>query len=1439
MKSKVRRILLCVFFALFIVTLFTASFTLGRYSSVENSEGDYSGDIEYVVSDQVVIYTVEDFYTAIKNGYSNIKIADSVQDPFIISGTVSEVRTDLTIDLNGHQIQRNSRLPLLQVVQNVYLTILDSKSGGSLYNPVGSVLQVSGGTLTIAAGAYESGPRGENSRHAQGDEAISNSYNEYTYVDTDGTIKTHVDAYISQSADLEVTTNNEAQTKLNEETVPIIIPSVDVGQEHVTVNGNMYFSTTGYSQNLDLIPEDTYLYFTIDSDTVDNTTLLSKDGGADYFYSYYLTRNADGNYSYNNNSSTDENAVKVTVFIYNDVKDYITDDRSDHVRTSFAAIEIESGNLYARNGDYYSYFGVNNTYCVDSEGGYMSVTQGDFYAYKNGVCVTCSTETATGEMLNISNGSFYSELGDTVRVTNGNLVIGSADFTKDVGNASANSFGDNGNVIDISGGTLTINTRAGFDVSGSGVRGIYSHDGDNTSVRVANATFNFNTNGDSLYNAGIFARAGSVSCESKTTINFSSGNGLKAQHVCGIYSAGGTIECGIPQTHLEETGLTINIATSGSCENSYGIYANGGDTITHDTTNITIGNTGSVVTSSQGIHAENGEVNLGKLYSEGSVNSRTGDTTITVNGSVSNDENVTSSAHNFGIQTVGGHINTYGTTSVTVYGTNSTGVYATVPNTTSTSSINISGSQFNCYVYDMPTTLPDGYTHTISSTAVSTEGGQINFNVANADITSDGFGITASNTIYVDTNDDNVADAPRPVESSDTYNPGLVQLTASTTATTVGLTSNNSTAIYIYGGELLVNSGITLNVKSTIRPYGWASRNNTVSTTNGIYIVGGSFTSHGAVNITNEVTGTWQYGDNRDDNMFSAGGIANTNVSNFNGIFIDGGSFESSDAENSTAKASLGLNNSISATYQIWEERHWSWEVGWVPEGYSSVDTWYSFNNSSYSGIYVNGGSFIATGTGQITVGEGNNALTTTGLYVSHQGVENDDVGEGTNARINKSALINNNDGEDYYDSTNAYYQFVIKSYAVRVEGIITGYDENNDPIYSSDVTITKGNIVNQVTGSDGNQVGGGGGIYVSNGEVELGQVGAPTDNDLFITTTGTDAFDEYYRVANASRNWTARMPITGGHAVQVASGELTINSGTYTSALGNGILLTDGNVYVHGGTIVGGDHTYKSAMAGDPPCGAAASYCLKVCGGTIEIDGGTFGSPKTVTATDDLVSSSGAFIMGISADNRGTANISKGTFNVGGQAAFAVYQYATATFDSVSTTNPNDDIYVRGLAAGLTVESTNNSDRNIEVTIRDGEFRGFRNDGGDGIWFGNRHATLNIYGGEFVGETRNGRSGLYINCSTDDIQNINIYGGTFRCEGNNNSGIKVDDGASGMTVQSIIGAINDIRDVTNYTFYNNAGSEFTVNGNSTIIQNQFAGAVMSYIRIVQNSTTN
>lgn len=1380
-----------MFFALFIVTLFTASFSLGRYSSVQSSESNYDDDFEYTLYDSIVVNTIDEFFAAISNGYNYIIIGDAIKDPLIIAGSMSDIRDDLIIDLNGHEIQRNSRDPLLNVTTGFALTIIDSEGTGSMYNPVGSVIQVSGGTLTVQNGIFESGPRSDDSRDAKrhnnpnADDYVNvNDYNEYVKDTPDGD-----ELYSTPGGGSISATNGTAQGTVysnpiiygenggvnspgsadnygNGQTakLPIITPKTvirypDAEDDNKTViSGSMYFDSGTWDTNkaspwYPYITNDTYLYYTYEAENMQFSEAADKST-ANYYYQY-----------------EDENLDTITVYVYNDVKKYANngyypvDSSSDN--TGFGAVKMQEGNLYVRGGTYYSYFGEENTYCVESTGGLMSVNPTgtnaiNFYAYQNGVCVECTVDKPTeNEMLNISNGNFYSELGDTVRVENGNLVIGTADFTKDV---SANMpeiptmaeleqltdkertekltelYSYNNSVVNISGGTLNINTRATFNVYGSGVTGIRASSqaaSSKATVNTNNATFNFygagNSKLDASFTRGVYTDGGSVTFDGTTNINLAqisvdgqsltsrynvgvlagsggsvtlngntdiviNGNDNPSGGNYGIYSTGGTITCG---QNGSSSLTTIKIAENSVSTGNYGIYSGGGSITTYGTTQIALGNTTYRSTQNYGIYSSGGTVTLG------AENSQADKATITVNGD-------SSSSSNFGIQTIGGHIYTYGTTSVTVYGTNSTGVYATVPDTTSTSSINISGTKFECYIH------MGG--NEISSTAVSTEGGQINFEVANADITSDGFGITASNTIYVDTNDDNVADTARPVASSESYNPGLVQLTApenTTTTPTVGLTSNNGTAIYIYGGELLVNSGITLNVNSTIRPYGWASRNNTVSTTNGIYIVDGSFTSHGTVNITNEVTGTWQYGDNRDDNMFSAGGIANTNVSNFNGIFIDGGSFESSDAENSTAKASLGLNNSISATYQIWEEGHWSWEVGWVPEGYSSVDTWYSFNNSSYSGIYVNGGSFTATGTGQITVG----ADRVTGLYVSHQGVQNDDVGEGNNENTT---------------ADNAYYAFNIKSYAVRVEA-----DETNTA-NPAQVTITKGTIINQTIDEQGNQItgSGGGGIAVQGGTVKLGVENSKAQ-DVTISTTGTSQYDAFYKVPNAADNWSAKMPQSGGHAVSVSNGSLYIYSGRYTSALGNGIIVAGGDVEIRGGKFEGAD--IGVSQNNEAIAGAAASYAFKMVGaGLVKIYDGLFGY-----STDDLKEEnfnptdlagftnkgSGAFVMGTSSakDDLAEVYMYGGTINVAGATGFAVYRYADVTFGELKDNAPTQGPEIFAESTAITLELCGNSDSS--VTIYSGTFKGLNTSGGkNAIWWGESGTDLLIYSGTFTG---------------------------------------------------------------------------------------------------------
>ena len=346
MKAKTRRALLYIFMSLFILTMFTASLTLGRYSAELESDGDYQGDYEYILTDTLVVNSVDEFFDAIENGYSNIQIGDDVDNPLIIAGDINDVRTDLTIDLNGHEVQRNNRDPLLNVDDGITLTIIDSKGGGSLYNPVGSVLRVGDeGTITVAAGIFESGPRSSNARNGE------NSYDEY-YNSTNSS--TGAGASIDSNNTLSVQyygrTGNEQDGysyqltgENGKATLPIIIPNVKSTKTETewchTVNGNMFFSSAiGDNYNSTIMQGDTYLYFTVEGDSVQNTAIAASNTSANYYYQYYVQlNNKNSGYAsytyagapvYNNdgnitNRPTGEDIYLATVYVYNDVKEII------------------------------------------------------------------------------------------------------------------------------------------------------------------------------------------------------------------------------------------------------------------------------------------------------------------------------------------------------------------------------------------------------------------------------------------------------------------------------------------------------------------------------------------------------------------------------------------------------------------------------------------------------------------------------------------------------------------------------------------------------------------------------------------------------------------------------------------------------------------------------------------------------------------------------------------------------------------------------------------------------------------------------------------------------------------------------------------------------------------------------------------------------------
>lgn len=621
-----RNAALCALISLLIVTLMSVSLTQGRYSKELTSGSEYSGSLEYIVSEQVEINSVDEFFSAIENGYSNIKVSDDVDNPLIITGSVSDVNSDLTIDLNGHELQRNNREPMLNVTEGVRLTIIDTseKQTGSFYNPVGSVLRISGGTLTVAAGLFESGPRdGEN---LAGGSSVYSS--EYAYQD-DGVWRNEAGAKINGTASVAYYEKNGGGYTERQENMPVIIPAVtnvgsappDGGTPQHSVNGNFYFDADASSI---WISKDAYLYFTVADDSVSNSLIAADNGSADFYYTYTLYRSFDDSgVVYSAAESIRAEEIEVTVYGYKGVMS------AAQRAATYAAIQMNSGNLYVRGGDYVSYFGNDSTYCVYATGGYMAVENGvgSFQAHGAGKCVSISYGSVSeDEYLRVASGDFYSQMGDTIAVSGGLMrVSGDVSFTKKI-TAEFASSQDNGSAISMTGGELYVSSTSSaigfnltgnymngisvsggtlsvtgskqnpikFDINGSDVRGISSEvsDGAAGSVTVSDAVFNISKSGDDsngIY--GIYSGGGTITA---TNCLFD----MVGSYARGIYSAGGTVSCG-GSTEIDVNGTY-----------SAGILAYGGNISVDGEYNSTIVGMTDNLLSSAAISSEGGDISI-------------------------------------------------------------------------------------------------------------------------------------------------------------------------------------------------------------------------------------------------------------------------------------------------------------------------------------------------------------------------------------------------------------------------------------------------------------------------------------------------------------------------------------------------------------------------------------------------------------------------------------------------------------------------------------------------------------------------------------------------------------------------------------------------------------------------------------------------------------
>ena len=1357
------------FLALLLVlcTLLGVLFTQARYVEEAVSGSDiYDGDMEYIVAEQVEVESVEELIAAIENGYSNIKIADSVDNPLIITSGVTDVGTDLILDLNGHEIQRNNRDPMLNIENGVRLTIIDTSSQqeGSFYNPVGSVLQIGGGTLTVSAGAFISGPKKSEYAHEEG----SGGWTAGSEVQSDdglfalggegGTIDgktTDVTLYVENGG---IYTGSEGSVSM-----PVITPfvrqaSYAVGEEEQTywfVNGNMYFD--GDAENSlfgtdygGVIMGDTYLYHVLDDSSVTGTQ-IAVNGAADFYYTYNVERTEDENgeprYTHTLDEADGERVFAVTVYGYHRVK------ASADAAASYATVKMLAGNMYVRGGSYTTNFGKATAYGVYASGGYMSVEAGSFEAIEGGVCIECAyTANSDEEYLRVADGSFRSDNGDTIRVSGGRMVVTGGAFYKDDSDSSvpsdqqvpaAGEPGYLGAIIRVTGGSLTATGSLRpltFGLTGSSQYGVYAENG---TVTLTNAALTFAEGAGSAasYNTGVYATGAESSVtltDTQITVPGINGRGNYGVDAAANIALAGS--CSVAVQGSESGGL---LAQGGNIS-----YEGGGETLTVSLEMKMNGNDASVLDSTA-VAALNGGITLA-----GRVNVTTNGIGVAV---WSKGEG--SAANSFTLKSGALTINSARSTALYVSGGNVTFGEGTEVAITSESDndcrLTNGNALFNGVFVQGGTLIADGtfnVTHTGAGAAVCVDGGNATF-AQGAEVTknavTDGYPTIAA---YYD----GVRVMNGSLEVGDEF-----------TVWHHGV----GAAVYVDKGTAQEAEGAftaKFGGNTTIYKYGADSyENNPVGALqDGVHIADGTMTVSGSFTVDHSGAGAAVYAKG----TVTLGGTATitknafTYSSSLSGVRYDG----------VYVAGDLTVNGSGTAENPDLTVTHTGIGAAvYVADGTLTLNGFAEITNDMTGVSYIEGADVSYDG---VYVG-GTLDASKAVFNVTHTGVAND------NQYVYDSSVTDGNGG----NGASLYLTFDIKSFAVRVES-----PENT----SSGVTIVSGTITNTV----------GGGLYVGGGKVTLGD---EKGNGPTIQTSGTETYNEYKAkvfveggwfeedrweeetlshipFTGADETWNYKISKTGGHAVQVEAGEteteLIVRAGSYSAAMGNGILVSGGTVTIDGGEFSGAD-SYRATNGNLMP-GAAASYAFKMYGGEVTVNGGTFESEG-----------SGAFIMGTAADAVAKAKILNGTFTASGTSALSVYRYATV---DLGEQGGSGSITMSGNSNAISIENTGNIS-GTTVNIHYGNYSG----GQDGIWYGEGESSIHIAGGTFAATDR---SGLYF-AEVPNGKSVQLSGGVFSSErsadhrGNDtllgNNRYWYNGGAiSAATTTNSLGSVNGVLDI-------------------------------------------
>ena len=609
--------------------------TLSKY--VGNTDAKYNGetDLNYSVNSVFVVTSQDELFAAINQGYTYVQLSKEIENPLIITQSSTNLEADLILDLNGIEIQRNGPEPILNIGPGVKLTVTDSSSEqtGGLYNPVGSVFNITGGTLSVVTGNFESGPRYS--------EYLS--YNHDILSATETTERTVVEN-APQLANLVINTkvgDTVVSTEYNGRLMPII-RSYPISTGEITyTHGNLYCDKSVYLKsdssivfnaskpgslgaNEFFIPKDTYLYYR--SDEISSAgSELNDPTDASWYYTYYV--HAD-TYEYESADLpldyTTEKYVMITVYAYENTVDSAAQvmDPSHY----YAAIQMQKGLLEVQTGGFYSYFGLPSTACVNASGGTIKIGQGVFSSrvpdaensdsiiikgddmaafgasyftsFKwNDAGFGAGSQAGMGKgycilnhgdaVLDVVSGDFYSSNNNILSMQNGNLKIEEGSFYK---KQTVETSGIPAAAVYMNSGSLEL-SNAKFFIEGNNTSGIYSTvdtSGGTNSFTVTDSSFTLR---NGIAQTGIHTENGEVDLKSTTgenskiTLNGTGSVGILAANGGSVTVDSydillrGASSIGIASTSGAVTmdNCTITLDSNNSC---FGIYANSNEKMT-------------------------------------------------------------------------------------------------------------------------------------------------------------------------------------------------------------------------------------------------------------------------------------------------------------------------------------------------------------------------------------------------------------------------------------------------------------------------------------------------------------------------------------------------------------------------------------------------------------------------------------------------------------------------------------------------------------------------------------------------------------------------------------------------------------------------------------------------------------------------------------------